>query len=189
MLRRTVSSGLVHRGSAPETRTERGEAGHQLSPIGAGRAVRARKVYVRYDPVDVPDFVLLRPASDKWFDRGPGIRSFALVNKAIGGHAFLSGITELEPGAAVPVHYHNCEESVTILEGVGTVERSGEGTELRPFDTTWIAANVTHQFVNRGHAKLTILWTYGTTAATRTLVATGIEIEIGDSKDVYRDKE
>lgn len=128
---------------------------------------------------------ILRPASGNWLDRGPGIHTFNLVTRALGADAFLSGITEFQPNAEIPAHYHNCEESVTILEGVGTLELGGQFTELHPFDSTWIPAGVIHRFVNRGHDRLKILWTYGSGNATRTLVSTGVEIRVGDPGDVY----
>jgi len=131
------------------------------------------------------DSAILRPASGPWLTRGPGIRTFNIVTRAIGGRVFLNGITEFSPGAEIPAHFHNCEESVTILEGAGTLELDGEPMELEPFESTWIAAGVRHRFVNRGQGVLTILWIYGSANATRTVVATGVEVGVGDSNDVY----
>jgi quercetin dioxygenase-like cupin family protein len=108
-----------------------------------------------------------------------------LVNAALGSRAFLTGMTELQPGSKIPAHFHNCEETVTILEGVGVFERDGEQSELRPFDTTWVTAGVRHRFRNDGSSTLTILWVYASPTATRTLVSSGAESAIGGGADVF----
>jgi quercetin dioxygenase-like cupin family protein len=42
------------------------------------------------------------------------------------------------------------------------------------FDTTWIAANVPHRFVNASSdAPMRIFWTYASIDADRTIIATG----------------
>jgi quercetin dioxygenase-like cupin family protein len=86
----------------------------------------------------------------------------------------LNGITSFAPGAAIPLHKHNCEESVLVLEGKALVEVDGETRELVAFDTTWIAANVPHRFVNASSdAPMRIFWTYASIDADRTIIATG----------------
>jgi quercetin dioxygenase-like cupin family protein len=107
-------------------------------------------------------------------DRGGGARTIPLVTRALGATGFINGITQLEPGAGIPVHSHNCEESVVILEGRAIVEIDGIEHEVGPGDATFLPANIPHRFRNASAQEpMRMLWTYASVEATRTLIATG----------------
>jgi len=107
-------------------------------------------------------------------DRGGGARTIPLVTRALGATGFINGITELEPGAGIPLHSHNCEESVVIIEGRAIVEIEGIEHEVGPGDATFLPANVPHRFRNASTQEpMRMLWTYASVEATRTLIATG----------------
>lgn len=117
---------------------------------------------------------VLRPTEIKPADRGGGARTIPLVTKGIGSTSLLNGITSFEPGAAIPLHCHNCEESVMVLEGSAVAEIDGVEYELGPHDTTWIPSDVPHRFRNASDTEpMRIFWTYASVDATRTLIATG----------------
>ena len=67
-----------------------------------------------------------------------------------------------DPGAAIARHYHNCDESVTILEGEASCEVNGEvfamGKGGEAFDTTFVPAGIPHRFWNESDAPMKILW-------------------------------
>ena len=79
-------------------------------------------------------------------ERGNGIRTTPLVTKEIGAKHITTGLTRFPPGAKVPLHSHNCDEQVTILEGQAEAEIDGQRHRLRPFDTTLVAADKPHRF-------------------------------------------
>ena len=116
-------------------------------------------------------------------DRGGGARTIPLVTREVGTQAFLNGITEFDPGAGIPLHFHNCEESAMIVEGTATFEVDGQLHELKQFDTTWVPAGVPHRFLNQSQARMRIFWTYSSIEATRTVVATGETFSIGSAQD------
>jgi len=123
--------------------------------------------------------VLLRPERLAATDRGGGIRTTPLVGAATGSRQMLNGITVLEPGAAVPLHFHNCEESVLVLSGRGCAHIDGEDHAVGPNDVTWIPGGVPHCFRNVSASEpLAIFWTYASIDATRTIVATGLTTRI-----------
>lgn len=103
-----------------------------------------------------------------------------IAEERFGASTFLSGITELSPGAGIPQHFHNCEESVTVLVGCPSAEVDRSVIELQPFDTTLIPAGIPHRFFNGGQDLAIILWTYGSVRATRTVVMTGVETPIAE---------
>lgn len=126
---------------------------------------------------------VLRPRSLPVVDRGGGARTIPLVVTEIGARGLLNGITEFDPGAAIPLHTHNCEETVMVIEGRATFEVDGRQHELETFDTTWVPAGVPHRFMNRSAGRMRILWTYSSIDATRTIVATGETFRIGSARD------
>jgi quercetin dioxygenase-like cupin family protein len=119
-------------------------------------------------------FAVLRPDRIASHDRGGGARTTPLVLPSVGDAGFINGITEFEPGAAIPFHSHNCAESVMLLSGHACLDIAGETHELKAFDTTFISPNVPHRFRNLSSTEpMKILWIYARPDATRTLVDTG----------------
>jgi quercetin dioxygenase-like cupin family protein len=96
------------------------------------------------------------------------------VSASTGATTFINGITEFGPGAEIPFHSHNCEESVVLLEGTAFLDIASEVHELKPLDTTFIPPNIPHRFRNRSKTHtMKILWIYASLQATRTLIETG----------------
>jgi quercetin dioxygenase-like cupin family protein len=121
-----------------------------------------------------PQACVLRPSEIRSHDRGGGARTTPLVNPTIGAKGFINGITEFAPGAAIPFHSHNCEESVVLLEGDAMLDIGGKEFPVKPFETTWIPPNVSHRFRNLSATlPMKILWIYASTQATRTVTETG----------------
>ena len=90
-------------------------------------------------------------------DRGNGIQTIPLVTKELGSKHLTTGITRFPVGAKVPMHSHNCDEQVTILEGEAEAELDGHRHRLHAYDTTLVPANKPHRFVNVG---TTPLWRF-----------------------------
>jgi quercetin dioxygenase-like cupin family protein len=117
---------------------------------------------------------VLRPSEIKPHERGGGARTIPLVTRKIGSTSMLNGITEFAPNAAIPLHTHNCEESVMVLEGDAIAELDGIQHRMGANDTTWVPAGVPHRFINASDTnRMRIFWIYASVDATRTIVATG----------------
>ncbi|MCZ6679928.1 MAG: cupin domain-containing protein [Candidatus Poribacteria bacterium] len=119
---------------------------------------------IRYDEVTV-------------IDHGTGVTAIPLAGKGLGSTTLTNGVTGFEPGAAIALHYHNCDESVTILEGEACCEVDGEVFEMKALDTAFVPAGVPHRFWNASDQPMKILWTYASVNITRTFVDTGETVE------------
>jgi len=120
------------------------------------------------------DAILLKPEAIKKHDRGGGASTTPLVTKGLGASTFITGYTEFSGGAKIPFHFHNCEESVMLVEGNAIFDIDGQEFAVKPQDVTFIPAGVPHRFRNASATQsMKILWIYGSANATRTLVETG----------------
>ncbi|HXH95967.1 MAG TPA: cupin domain-containing protein [Gaiellaceae bacterium] len=107
-------------------------------------------------------------------DRGGGVTTIPLITHRSDDTALITtGISTYPVGGGAPLHVHNCDEQVTLLEGRGEVEIDGAATPLVPYDSTYIQAGVPHLFRNTGDEPMRILWIYPTQDVTRTMLATG----------------
>ncbi|EPX82888.1 Cupin domain protein [Rubellimicrobium thermophilum DSM 16684] len=117
--------------------------------------------------------------------RGSGILTWPLATHGTVPYAnFTTGISVYPVGQGAPMHWHNCDEQVTLLEGEGEVEIDGVVTPLRPYDSTYIEAGLAHCFRNTGAGPMRILWIYDSIRVTRTFVADGIEVEHLSARDM-----
>jgi quercetin dioxygenase-like cupin family protein len=124
------------------------------------------------------DVTILKIDSVNVLERGGGIKTWPLIVHQLAPHArFTTGMSAFPKGQGAPMHSHNCDEQVTMLEGVGEVEIDGKVTPLKQYDTTYIPANKPHCFRNTGETPMRILWVYAASKVTRTFTATGQTVE------------
>jgi oxalate decarboxylase/phosphoglucose isomerase-like protein (cupin superfamily) len=86
-----------------------------------------------------------------------------LVDSAVPGADLYSVIVSLEPGAAIPLHWHPCGELQFILTGHGLfIDAEGATRSVSPHDSVFSppGPDGAHGFTNTGPLPLAILCVY-----------------------------
>ena len=135
------------------------------------------------NPQPPPGPLVLRPAELPSINRARGVISQPLVLAERGSASLTMGIRTFEPGAIIPLHTHNVEEAITILEGEAIAIIEGREYVVRPYDTTFVPPGTPHHFRNDSGKQMRFLWTYGGAHVTRTYTETGQTVEHLSAED------
>lgn len=125
---------------------------------------------IKFDEIDV-------------LDRGGAVQTWPLITGETTNQTndLATGISIYPVGSGAPLHSHNCDEQVLILEGEGFVEvHEASGVireQLTKDDTAYVKKDVFHRYQNTGDAPMRILWIYPTAFVTRTFADTGETVE------------
>lgn len=124
---------------------------------------------------------IFRPSQIQAVARGGGVRTIPLLTRTTGARRFINGITIFPPNGSVPLHKHNCDESVFLVEGEAIAEIAGKDYAIARGEVTFIPEGVHHRFRNISQTnEMKILWTYASIDADRTIIATGETRRIDD---------
>ena len=84
-----------------------------------------------------------------------------------GGHGWFL------PGASLPCHIHDFDESITIVKGTATCLVQGRRYKVSGFDTVFIPKGLPHRFLNLSNDEMEMVWVYAGSEPDRRVVAPG----------------
>ncbi len=96
-----------------------------------------------------------------------------LFNRRLGSRGICGGYGLFEPGASLPCHYHEFDESITIVAGTAVCQVAGREQALANCDTACIPRGRPHRFLNRSDRPMAMVWVYAGDEPDRILVDAG----------------
>jgi quercetin dioxygenase-like cupin family protein len=81
-----------------------------------------------------------------------GVRVRWLIDEKRGARNFAMRVFELAPKGHTPLHRHDYEHEVLVLEGKGALKLEADERTLEPGDVVWMPPGEIHQFRNAGPA-------------------------------------
>jgi quercetin dioxygenase-like cupin family protein len=97
------------------------------------------------------------PAKPVEMEGSAGCRVRWLVDEHDGAPTFAMRQFEVAPGGHTPLHFHDYEHEVFVLEGSGVVLEGDREHPLRAGDVVLVNPNEVHQFRNPGPTPLKFL--------------------------------
>jgi mannose-6-phosphate isomerase-like protein (cupin superfamily) len=116
---------------------------------------------------------LVRFDTAKVYELAPQAMFRDLFNRRLGSRGVCGGYGIFAPGTSLPCHYHEYDESITIVTGSAICQVAGREYELSGCDTGCIPKHRPHRFLNRSSAPMAMIWVYGGDEPERTLLEPG----------------
>lgn len=93
-----------------------------------------------------------------------------LFARRYGSTGICGGHGRFLPGASLPCHIHDFDESITIIKGAATCLVAGRRYELSGCDTAFIPRGLPHRFLNLSGEEMQMVWVYAGSEPDRMLV-------------------
>jgi quercetin dioxygenase-like cupin family protein len=122
----------------------------------------------RFAPVEQPSGSTGRAGSERvcrhaeapTFELAPHALFQDLYNAQLGSRGICGGYGLFEPGARLPCHRHEFDESITIVQGTATCVVEGRRHELSGCATAMVPQGRCHYFINLTLAPMAMIWVY-----------------------------
>ena len=111
-----------------------------------------------------------------------------LFASRFGATGICGGYGRFLPGASLPCHTHDFDESITIVKGTAVCMVRGKRYELSGYDTAFIPRGIPHRFLNESNNEMAMIWVYAGDEPDRRMVDSrycsgelawpGVEMEI-----------
>jgi quercetin dioxygenase-like cupin family protein len=83
-----------------------------------------------------------------------------LFARRFGANGICGGYGRFLPGASLPCHMHDFDESITIVRGLAVCLARGRKYELSGYDTAFIPRGTPHRFLNESDHEMAMIWVY-----------------------------
>jgi quercetin dioxygenase-like cupin family protein len=93
-----------------------------------------------------------------------------LFARRFGAVGICGGHGRFLPGASLPCHIHDFDESITIVKGAAVCLVQGRRYELSGYDTAFIPRGLPHRFLNLSDQEMSMVWVYAGSEPDRQVV-------------------
>ncbi len=107
------------------------------------------------------------------YELAAGTAFYDLFAKRFGASGICGGYGEFAPGASLPCHVHQFDESITIITGRAVCMVAGRSYNLSDCDTAFVPEGHPHRFINHSDDVMGMIWVYAGEEPERTVVEVG----------------
>ncbi|MGE0605639.1 MAG: aldolase/citrate lyase family protein [Pirellulales bacterium] len=101
-----------------------------------------------------------RHAATPWYEPSPGAKFQDYFNIELGAQGLSGGYGLFAPGARLPCHLHDFDESITIVQGSAICVVEGREYTVCDLATALAPRGRCHYFINRTHQPMAMIWVY-----------------------------
>jgi quercetin dioxygenase-like cupin family protein len=112
------------------------------------------------DSTDEDPETIVRYKSESVYELSPGAFFLDLFAHRFGARGICGGHGRFLPGASLPCHIHDFDESITIVRGTAVCLVQGHRYELSDNDTAFVPKGLPHRFLNLSDAEMAMVWVY-----------------------------
>ena len=116
---------------------------------------------------------VVRFAQAEVYELSPGADFRDLFAGRLGAVGICGGYGRFQPGASLPCHVHQFDESITIIEGNALCLVQGNRYTVSGYDTAFVPEGRPHRFLNQSNAPMAMIWVYAGSEPGRMLVEAG----------------
>jgi quercetin dioxygenase-like cupin family protein len=155
----------------------------------ASASAEQRWINGRFVPVEQPSDATGRAGSERIrrcteapsFELASRARFQDLYNAQLGSRGICGGYGLFEPGARLPCHRHEFDESITIVQGTATCVVEGRRHELSGCATAMVPQGRCHYFINLTLEPMAMIWVYAGDMPDRIVVDESFCLRSGQS--------
>lgn len=116
---------------------------------------------------------LIRYSADATYELSKNAFFLDLFARRYGSVGICGGVGRFEPGASLPCHIHDFDESITITRGRAVCLVQGRRYVLSGCDTAFIPKGIPHRFLNLSDEDMSMIWVYAGSEPDRLIVDAG----------------
>lgn len=125
------------------------------------------------DPLEKDPETIIRCKGDAIYELATNAFFCDLFAHRFGAIGICGGYGRFLPGASLPCHTHDYDESITIVKGAADCLVEGRKYQLAGCDTAFIPSGLPHRFLNNSNEEMAMVWVYAGDEPDRKIVDAG----------------
>jgi len=125
------------------------------------------------DPAETDPETIVRYKPDSIYELSTNAFFLDLFARRFGAVGICGGHGRFLPGASLPCHIHDFDESITIVNGRAVCLVQGRQYELSGCDTAFIPKGLPHRFLNLSDEEMSMVWVYAGSEPDRRIISSG----------------